>query len=105
MEELNESSKMSGLKVNFKKTRIMFNNYINSRSIKADNNELEIVDNYIYLGRTITMNNDIMEEILNRTNFGWRKFGQLNIVFKSNIPFCGKRFNECVLPVLTCLWI
>ena len=49
------------------------------------------------------MNNDIMEEILNRTKLGWRKFGQLNIVFKSNMPFCLKRklFDQCVLPVLT----
>ena len=49
IEELNESSKMSRLKMNLKKTQVMFNNYINSCSIKADNNELEIVDNYIYL--------------------------------------------------------
>ena len=44
-----------------------------------------------------------MEEILNRTKLGWRKFGQLNIVFKSNMPFCLKRklFDQCVLPVLT----
>ena len=65
--ELNESSKMLGLKMNLKKTQVMFNNYINSCTIKVDNTELEIVHNYIYLKRKITMNNDIMEEILNRT--------------------------------------
>ena len=80
----------------------MFNNYINSYSIKVDNNELEIIDNYIYLGRKITMNNDFMEEILNRTKLGWRKFCQLNTILKSNMPFCLKRklFDQCVLPVL-----
>ena len=89
--------------MNFKKTQVMFNNYLNSCSIKVDRNELEIVDNYIYLGRKITMNMEYMEEILNRTKLGWRKFGQLNIVFNSNMPFCPKRklFDQCVLPVLT----
>ena len=44
-----------------------------------------------------------MEEILNRTKLGWRKFGQLDTVLKSNMPFCLKRtlFDQCVLPVLT----
>ena len=81
----------------------MLNKYINSCSIKVDNNELEIIDKYIYLGWKFTMNNDIMTEILNHTKLGWRKFGQLNIVFKSNMPFCLKRklFDQCVLPVLT----
>ena len=46
---------------------------------------------------------DIMEEILNRTKLGWRKYCQLNIIFKSDMPFCMKRklFDQCVLPVLT----
>ena len=89
--------------MNLKKTQVMFNNYINSCSIKVNRNELEIVYNYIYLGQKITMNNDIMEEILNRTKSGWTKFGQLKIVVKSNMPFFlkGKLFDQCVLPVLT----
>ena len=49
------------------------------------------------------MNNDIMEEIFSHTKLGWRKFGQLNIVFKSNIPFCLKKqpFDQYILAVLT----
>ena len=49
------------------------------------------------------MNNDIMEEILNRSKLGWRRFGKLNTAFNSNMPFCLKRklFDQCVLPVLT----
>ena len=50
----------------------MFNNYINSCFIQVDNSELEIVAKYIYRGRKFTMNNDIMEEILNRTKLDWR---------------------------------
>ena len=60
--------------MNLKKTHVMFNNYINTFFIKVDNNELEIVDNYNYLGRKITTNNDIMEEILNGTKLCLRKF-------------------------------
>ena len=66
---------MSELKMNLKKTQVMFNHYINLCSIEVDNNEVEIVDNYLTLRQKFTMNNDIMEEILNCTKLSWRKFG------------------------------
>ena len=42
---------MSRLHLNLKYTQIKINNYINSCTIKIDNN-MEVADNYIYLGRT-----------------------------------------------------
>ena len=50
----------------------------------------------------MTMNDDIMTEILNRTKLGWKEFGKMNTLSKSNMPICLKRkvFNQCVLPAL-----
>ena len=50
----------------------------------------------------VTMNDDIMAEILNRTKLGWKAFGKMSTIFKSNMPTCLTRkvFNQCVLPVL-----
>ena len=103
IKELNESSKLSGLKMNLNKTQVMFNNFSTPQPIKIDDQQLEQVNKYIYLGRIITMNDDIMAEILNRAKLGWRAFGRLNSVFKNNMPICLKRkvFDQCVLPVLT----
>ena len=51
----------------------------------------------------VTINDDIMGEILNRTKLSWKAFGKMSTIFKSNMPICLKRkvFNQCVLPVLT----
>ena len=100
---LNESSKASGLKMNLNKTQVMFSDFSIPRPVKAEDQQLEQVNRYIYLGRMMTMNDDIMAEILNRTKLSWKAFGKKSTIFKSNMPICLKRkvFNQCVLPVLT----
>ena len=64
---LNESSKASGLKMNLNKTQAMFSDFLISRPVKAEDQQLEQVSRYRYLGRMVTMNDDIIAEILNRT--------------------------------------
>src|SRR4051794_23848442 len=51
----------------------------------------------------VTMSDDIMIEILNRTKLVWRAFGRMNTIFRSNMPVCMKRklFDQCILSVLT----
>ena len=51
----------------------------------------------------VTVNDDIMAEILNRTKVGWKGFGKMSTIFKSNMLICLKRkvFSQCVLRVLT----
>ena len=43
-----------------------------------------------------------MDEVKNRIIKGWKSFGQLNNIFKSEIPTCLKRkvFNQFILPSL-----
>ena len=81
----------------------MFNSHSIPQPIKVDDHQLEQVDNYIYLGRIVTMNNEIMVEILNRTKLGWRAFGQMSPICRSNMSVYLKRkvFDQCILPVLT----
>ena len=91
------------MKMNLEKTKIMFNQYTTPSPITIENEELVQVNDYIYLGHRITMRTDIMEEIKNRINKGWRTFGQLKDIFKADLPTCLKSrvFNQCVLPSLT----
>ncbi|CAM4759908.1 unnamed protein product [Rotaria magnacalcarata] len=60
-----------------KKTQVMFNIHSIPQPIQIDNHQLEQVDNYIYLGRMVTMDDNINIEILNRTKLGWRAFDSI----------------------------
>ena len=57
LQELNQASLEVGLSMNFKKTKIMCNKHAEdtNRKITIDNNEIEEVDHYIYLGQRISM--------------------------------------------------
>ena len=97
VEQLNESSKLSGMKINRSKTKILFNKFVNPSIIHLEGENLEVVNNYVYLGQNITMENEFAEEISSRINRGWRSFGQNSDIFKSNIPMSLKRklYNQC----------
>ena len=81
----------------------MFNSHMTPQSIKINGHQLEQVDSYIYQGRMVNMNDDIMLEILNRCKIRWRAFSKMNAMFRSNMPISLKRkvFDQCILPVLT----
>ena len=56
LQELNQASLEVGFSMNFKKTKIMCNKHAEdtNRKITIDNNEIEEVDHYIYLGQRIS---------------------------------------------------
>ena len=67
LQELHNSSKISGMKMNMNKTKVMFNTQIFAQPIYIEEQELEKVDDYVYLGHTSKMDNNIMDEVKNRT--------------------------------------
>ena len=107
LQELNQESLLVGLSMNLKKTKIMINNHaeVDNSMITIDNNIIEEVDHYIYLGQRITMNTASKEqEIKRRITFGWQAFGRASVIFKNKaIPLELKRqvHNQCILPVVT----
>lgn len=72
IQELNNSSKISGMKINMNKTKVMFNKRIIAQPIYIEEQELEKVEDYVYLGHTIKMDNNILDEVKNRINKGWK---------------------------------
>ena len=101
--QLNEMSQRIGLKMNLSKTKIM-TDIITERSIKIQNEEIEYVTSYKYLGHTLKLGLDNQTaEIKRRVGLGWAAFGRLNYIFKSKMNNSLKRkvFESCVLPVLT----
>ena len=107
LQELNQASLEVGLSMNVKKTKIMCSKHAEdtNRKITIDNNEIEEVDHYIYLGQRISMETASKEqEIKRRITLGWQAFGRASAIFKNKeIPTCLKRqvYNQCIIPTVT----
>ena len=60
--------------------------------VKIENKEIKIVENYIYLGQSISLQQPSQElEINRRVQLGWAVFGKLRYIMKSNLPLCLKK--------------
>lgn len=95
-----ESSKI-GLEINVNKTKILTNNV--ERPIVIKGNNMEYVNEIIYLGKQIsfkTSSNE--EEVTRRINTTWKKFWALREILKGNYSLHMKRtiFDTCLLPCL-----
>ncbi|KAL3271590.1 hypothetical protein HHI36_022065 [Cryptolaemus montrouzieri] len=101
--DLNNHSKNVGLEMNISKMKIMTNKN-NNPVIHVEGQQLENVENYIYLGQKLTTKKDNMtDEITRRVSLSWAAFGKLKHVLTSDIPHNLKKnlYNQCILPVLT----
>jgi len=58
LNELNRESKKLGMKINMKKTKVMYNEYVNRKLVHVGGEEVEKVDEYVYLGQLVKMEND-----------------------------------------------
>ena len=105
--ELNEASKSVGLHMNFRKTKIMSNKYTENADeiVEIENQQIEEVEHYIYLGQQISLHDSSKEsEIKRRITLGWQAFGRATLVFKNKkIPIILKRkvYCQCILPTVT----
>ena len=101
--ELNRESLKVGLKMNKKKTKVMFNSLVQEERIEIQDEVLESVNEYIYLGQLVNSNTSFETEIKRRIRLGWSAFGRQNNILRSSLPLCLKRkvFNQCILPVMT----
>eukprot|EP00794_Sanderia_malayensis_P008022 gene8022-8881_t len=102
--ELDVESRKVGLKMNMSKTKVLFNKFVTKEEIKINDNILEEVNKYIYLGQEIWPDNNQYEEIKRRSQAGWIAFYKHKDVFlEKSIPICLKRkiFDQCVLPSMT----
>lgn len=99
---LHEASKEVGLIMNLTKTKIMTNG--RRIPIEIDESPLEYVDNYIYLGKRVSLSpNHDEEEVDRRIKITWKKFWHLQEIFKSDLPVKYKKkvMDSCLLPTLT----
>ena len=102
--ELSEESRKAGLKMNITKTKVMMSSRFKEHKITVSGRTVEKVDNYIYLGKKISIENETAGEVNRRIQLAWAKFGKLNFIFRDEkLPLSLKKqiFNQCIIPVLS----
>ena len=102
MNELNEKGLKVGLKINIEKTKVLTNGPRNS--IYIDQQEIEYVENFVYLGQQISFESRQDQEISRRTQNAWKSYWKLKPYLTSRkIEMRNRRrlFEMCILPVLT----
>ena len=79
--ELNVAGKKAGLEMNVGKTKIMTNN-ISKPELKIDNINIEYVDEIVYLGQKIALEEGGKKEVERRITLAWNKFWILKHILK-----------------------
>ncbi|GBP48757.1 Putative uncharacterized transposon-derived protein F52C9.6 [Eumeta japonica] len=102
IQDLNKESEKVGLSMNINKTKLLTNS--NKYEKKINNQPVEYVDEYIYLGQIISRTDTTTKEIERRIANGWKRYWSLKEIVKSTYLCIGikrKVFNTCVVPSIT----
>ncbi|VDP12319.1 unnamed protein product [Heligmosomoides polygyrus] len=77
LKELNEAGMKIGLRITRKKTQFMKNVWCEGDNINIDGSLLTGAISYVYLGRSINIDNDKKEELSRRRKAAWSAYGSL----------------------------
>ena len=72
--------------------------------ITVENDTIEKVDRYKYLGQTVMLNEHTREEVKIRIKAGWSCFGRYkDILCDTKLPMSiwRRMYNQCVIPTMT----
>ncbi|GBP81979.1 Intraflagellar transport protein 80 homolog [Eumeta japonica] len=105
LQQLSDESEKAGLTMNLSKTKIMTNaEPTDLDTVRVNNEEIELVTEYIYLGQLISPTNTMNKEIDRRITNTWKKYWSLSEIMKNKeMSLKSKRivYNMCILPCLT----
>lgn len=104
MEKIKQNCQKIGLEIHPDKTKWMKNKHCKFQTVKLNNNIVEEVDSYTYLGQTIRMDNDIKQEIMRRKRAAWTSFNQIKTTITNpeiELNIRSNLFNSNILPALT----
>ena len=103
LNQLSNTSHDLGLRMNMKKTKVMFNEYCLEHPLHVEQEPVEHVQEYVYLGQLVTMQSDKTAEIKRRIATGWGAFSKYRDILQSKIPMCLKRkvYHQCIQAAMT----
>lgn len=99
-EQLDSQSQLKGLKMNINKTKFMAST--EHQFIEVNQNKVEQVKNYVYLGQLIAIEERTEQEIERRRSLAWKKYWSLKKILKSKVStkLKTKILRTCVFPTL-----
>ncbi|KAK6754350.1 hypothetical protein RB195_013384 [Necator americanus] len=74
LNELNEAGKKTGLRIKRKKAQFMKNAYCEDGGVQREGSQIVEISSYVYLGRSMNMENDSKEELNRRMRAAWAAF-------------------------------
>ncbi len=91
-----------GLKIDMKKTKVIYNKHLIRRQIMIGNEALELAEEDTYIGQMVSTNPEHEKEIRKRIEMR-SAFDKQNLVMNRYLPLSLKRniHNQSILPVLT----
>lgn len=101
IKDLEKSCTKAGLKMNADKTKLMSKG--EQTGIFIYNKQIEYVEDYIYLGQLISLENQEDKEIDRRITNSWKQFWKHKHIFDANLTDNSKKylFDATILPVMT----
>lgn len=105
LQQLCDESAKAGLTMNLTKTKIMTNAQQTGTNdlISVNNENIEYVKEYIYLGQLISTDDCMKKEIERRITNTWKRYWSLKEVMKDkDMPMKGKKkvYELCIMPCL-----
>ena len=103
LNDIHTASQPIGLKMHLGKTKVMFNDYATKSAITLEGKSIDEVESYIYLGKKVTHDGDLLPEIKRRVALGWAAFSKVDNLMRSrttSMQTKRKIFNEYIMPVM-----
>ncbi|KAK6757418.1 hypothetical protein RB195_015317 [Necator americanus] len=102
LNELNEAGKRIGLRINRKKTQFMKNAHCEDGRVQLEGSQIVETSSYIYLGRSMHMENDLKEELNRRMRAAWAAFAAVREATDqlTDQDLRAHLFDSTVLPAL-----
>jgi len=102
LQELDTESTQDGLKINDAKTEMMSSEE-DATPIQLRGRDIKVVDQFVYLGRLLSIPMNLKAEINRRIRAGWLVFSKFKkFLTAPRVPMKWKRklFNLCILPAM-----
>ncbi|KAK6750351.1 hypothetical protein RB195_002369 [Necator americanus] len=102
LNELNEAGKRIGLRINRKKTQFMNNAHCEDGGVQLEGAQIVETPSYVYLGRSMNMENDLKEELNRRVRAAWAAFAAVREATDqlTDHDLRAHLFDSTVLPAL-----
>ncbi|KAK6757612.1 hypothetical protein RB195_015434 [Necator americanus] len=102
LNELNEAGKRIGLRINRKKTQFMKNAHCEDGGVQLEGFQIVETPSYVYLGRSMNMENDLKEELNRRMRAAWAAFAAVREATDqlTDHDLRAHLFDSTVLPAL-----